>query len=145
MLDPALTWFLIGIGLLMAEMAVPGLVLGFFAIGAWFVALLTWIGVTPSLNAQIFTFTLSSIGSLLLLRRYVKGWFVGDEGRDELADEFIAKEVSVLEAIPGGHATGKVELKGADWKARSTSPIPAGSLARVIERDGLCLVVEPLD
>lgn len=39
---------------------------------------------------------------------------------------------------------GVVYINGEEWTARSSSPIPAGQPVRVIARDGLVLVVEPL-
>jgi membrane-bound ClpP family serine protease len=37
-LRPELIWFLVGLLLLFVEMAIPGFVIGFFALGAWIVA-----------------------------------------------------------------------------------------------------------
>jgi len=38
-MSPALIWFLIGIGFLIAELALPGFVLIFFCLGSWVAAL----------------------------------------------------------------------------------------------------------
>jgi len=37
--DPAVIWFLIGLGLLLLELVLPGLVILFFGAGAWVTAL----------------------------------------------------------------------------------------------------------
>ena len=37
--DPAVIWFLVGLGLLLLELALPGLVILFFGAGAWVTAL----------------------------------------------------------------------------------------------------------
>ena len=47
-----LIWFLLGMVLLIAELAMPGIVLLFFGIGAWVTALLLWLGVIDSLAAK---------------------------------------------------------------------------------------------
>jgi membrane protein implicated in regulation of membrane protease activity len=140
-------WFLLGAALLLSEFVVPGLVVAFFGVGAWITAMLTWMGIISDPSTQAVVFAVSSLVVLFLLRRYLKEWFSGGEvhGGDTLDDEFIGKEVRVLKDIPGGHELGKVELKGAEWRAISSTPIPAGALARVIERKDLSLIVEPIN
>ena len=44
-MDSATIWFLIGLGLVLAEFAVPGVILVFLGVAAWIVALLDWAGV----------------------------------------------------------------------------------------------------
>lgn len=43
------------------------------------------------------------------------------------------------------HADGSVQVAGELWSARSEQPIAAGSLIRVLKRDGFVLVVEKTD
>lgn len=125
---------------------VPGVVLVFFGMAAWFVALLAWSGLVGDTTMQLLVFVIASPLLLFGLRRYVKGWFVGDSDKNnqDMLEEFLGREVKVLADIPGGQATGKVELKGAEWRARSGTAISRGCLARVTERDGLVLIVQPL-
>lgn len=146
MIETHTLWFLIGAALLLSEFIVPGLVVAFFGIGAWITAVLTWMGVIEDPSLQAIVFAVSSVVVLLLLRRYFKAWFSGGEssGGDSLDDEFIGKEVRVLQDIPGGHERGKVELKGAEWRAISEEPISAGNLVLVIDRKDLTLIVEPI-
>jgi len=40
---------------------------------------------------------------------------------------------------------GTVYVGGEEWTARSQDPIPAGMPVRVIGRDGLVVVVEPVE
>ena len=54
-MDPAIIWFLIGLGLILAEFAVPGVILVFIGIAAWIVALLAWVGV-ESFSVQLWVF-----------------------------------------------------------------------------------------
>ncbi|MEO0415034.1 MAG: NfeD family protein [Verrucomicrobiota bacterium] len=142
-MDTAWIWFLIGLGLILAEFAVPGVVLVFFGVAAWIVAIFDWIGV-DSLTVQLLIFSISSVLLLFVARRYVKSWFRGDEkgGGADLESEFVGKVVTVVAPI-AANDYGKVELKGAQWKAFSTAALKAGDLAQVTQRDGLCLHVEP--
>lgn len=142
-MDSAIIWFLIGLGLIMAEFAVPGIILVFIGAAAWVVALLDWMGV-DSLNVQLWVFGLVSIGLVVFARRYVKSWFTGKEssGASDLDEEFVGQVVMVVKAIADGRE-GLVELKGAQWKAVSESDFKEGDRAEVVERDNLTLKVVP--
>ena len=72
--DPAVIWFLIGLGLLLLELILPGLVILFFGIGAWITALVCAIA-DINLNWQIFIFLVASLLGLVLLRKYLKKRF----------------------------------------------------------------------
>lgn len=142
--SPELIWFLAGLGLILAEFVVPGVVLVFFGLGAWVAALAAWLGLEGT-SLQAAVFMLASLAFLFGLRRFVKGWFLG-ETKDKgaaMLEEFIGKEVVVSSEIPGGLKTGKVELKGAEWNARAATFLPKGACAVVESRDGLVLVVSP--
>tara|TARA_R110002096_G_scaffold40688_10_gene110360 strand:+ start:1435 stop:1869 length:435 start_codon:yes stop_codon:yes gene_type:complete len=142
-MDPAIIWFLIGLGLILAEFAVPGVILVFIGIAAWIVALLAWVGV-ESFSVQLWVFGLMSLGLVAFARRYVKSWFSGKESNEDggLDEEFVGKVVTVLSAIEKG-GFGLVEHKGAQWKAISESSLAEGDLAEVIARDNLTLEVKP--
>jgi membrane-bound serine protease (ClpP class) len=51
----------------------------------------------------------------------------------------------VGEAKSAIHQDGNIYVAGELWSARSDKEIPAGSQARVLERDGFTLVVEKID
>lgn len=140
-MDPAIIWFLIGLVLIIAELVVPGVILVFIGVAAWIVAILDWCGV-ESFSIQMWVFGLVSIGLVVFARRYVKDWFRGSETTAEghVDEEFVGKIVTVIESIEPGDF-GKVELKGAQWKAFSDVSLAAGSKAEVIARDNITLQV----
>ena len=142
-MDSAISWFLIGLGLILAELAVPGIILIFFGIAAWIVAILDWCGV-ESFSVQLWVFGLTSLALVLFVRRFVKDWFLGSQrtAKGSVDEEFVGKIVNVIEAIEPGDF-GKVELKGAHWKAFSDFSIAAGDKAEVIARDNITLEVKP--
>jgi len=142
--DPTLIWFLIGIGLLFLEFAAPGLVILFFGIGGLITSLTSYLEITDNLQSQLLTFCIASVLSLILLRKFLKTWFVGNSENetDEMRTEFIGKTVKVTSDIPDGPGLGKVELKGADWNAKSDRSHAEGDMVTVVERDGLTLTVE---
>lgn len=142
--DTKTLWFIAGLVLILLEFVAPGVIIVFFGVGAWIVAAGMWIGLIDSVPAQCFTFAISSLLLLFVLRRYVTSWFVGGSSNGgDVEEEFVGKKVRVIHAIGGGEDTGKVELKGAEWRARCDTALDPGSHAIVIGRDGLLLVVKP--
>ena len=101
-LTPEVIWFLVGLFLLVMEFMLPGLIIGFFGVGAWIVAivcLMTDIGI----NAQLGIFIASSVLSLLVLRRWLKGVFLGHAGsKQDLTqnlEEYVGQRAVVKEKI----------------------------------------------
>jgi len=146
-LDPVLVWFLLGLGLILSEFALPGVILVFFGLGAWLTSLTSWTGVTPGWSSQLLTFAVSSVVLLLLLRRRLRLRFFGHVGGtqdpshnlDDLAGEAVVVTTAV---VPGG-GDGRVEYKGAEWRARAEVPLAVGDAAVVTAVDGITLVIRP--
>ena len=95
--DPAVIWFLIGLGLLLLELVLPGLVILFFGVGAWITALVCAL-TDINLNWQIFIFLVASLLGLVLLRRYLKKRFFGraDKETQDQLEEFIGRKARAV-------------------------------------------------
>ncbi|MES2599075.1 MAG: NfeD family protein [Verrucomicrobiota bacterium] len=144
--EPCILWFIVGLVLILAEFFVPGIILIFIGMGAWVTSLTSWLGLTTTLASQTAVFALSSIVLLVGLRRFFKDWFMGRSQTgtaNEVDEEFIGKEARVVSAI-SPQVTGKVEFKGAQWNARSTSVLGRGDMVLITARDGLMLIVTAL-
>jgi membrane protein implicated in regulation of membrane protease activity len=143
-LKPELIWFLVGLLLLLAEFVIPGLVIFFFGVGAWIVALCCGI-FDPGINTQLIVFIVSSVLSLVLLRTWLKGIFMGHSSdQQELTEdiaEFRGKRVTVKTEITP-QKPGKVEFNGADWTATADASIPAGTTAEITGKESLTLKVK---
>ena len=144
-LSPTLIWFLVGLALALLELAAPGVILVFFGLGAWIAAITTAIGITPTLWSQLVVFTLSSVLSLFLLRRWIRNRFLGYEGdsRDGTVDldDFVGKTVKVTRAVSPGSREGRVEFKGAEWTAVADEALAEGDLVKIVAMDGITLKV----
>jgi membrane protein implicated in regulation of membrane protease activity len=146
-LKPELIWFLIGLVLLVIEFVTPGLIIGFFGAGAWIVAIICLFSayVHSSINAQLIIFIIASVLSLLLLRKWLKGMFIGHvkSKQDTTKDlnEFIGERAVVKEKITP-KAVGKIELHGTNWIARADEEIAAGTVVEIIAEDNLTLKVK---
>jgi len=140
---PEVVWFIIGLVLFLLELIIPGFVIFFFGVGAWVTALLCLIA-DPGLNLQAIVFAVSSVLSLLGLRKMIqkKFFYSKDELSKEVEDEFSGREaIALIDMEPGKN--GKVEFKGTQWSAESESPIREGDRVIIKEKQNFKLIVEP--
>ncbi len=141
---PEIVWFIIGLVLFLLELVLPGFVIFFFGVGAWLTALLCLIA-NPGINLQVIVFAVTSVLSLLALRKMIqKRFFYTKEGLSEsVEDEFTGKEaLAITDFEPG--KTGKVDFKGTTWKAESESPIHVGQRVIIKSKENFKLIVEPI-
>jgi inner membrane protein len=140
---PEIFWFIIGLGLFLLELVIPGFFIFFFGLGAWVTALVCLIG-EPGTNPQIIIFAITSVLSLIGLRRIIqkKFFYSSSNQSEEVEDEFTGKEALATTDF-GGNKNGKVEFKGTTWQAESTSEIKDGQRVIIIEKDSFKLLVEP--
>ena len=140
---PEVIWFIIGLALFLLELVLPGFVIFFFGVGAWVTALLCLIA-DPGLNLQAIVFAVTSILSLVALRKIIqkKFFYTKDELSKDVEDEFSGREaIAINDFGPGKN--GKVEFKGTQWKAESVSPIREGEKVIIKEKENFKLIVEP--
>ena len=145
-LRPELIWFVVGVVLLVAEFVVPGLIIAFFAVGAWIVAGVCLV--TPiSLDAQLGLFIVSSVVALVGARRWVRGMFSGfaTQRQDANVDlnDYVGQRAVVTSAITPKLA-GRVELHGTHWTARADEAIAAGTVVEVTAKSSATLTVKPV-
>ena len=140
--NPAVIWFLIGLGLLLLELIIPGLVIVFFGVGAWITAICYAI-FKPDTDIQILIFLVSSLLGLIGLRKALKKRFFNkkDEEIDLLLEEFIGKKATVVKDFKDG--IGKVEFKGSQWSAESEAELKKGDIVIIEKKESLTLFVKP--
>ncbi len=140
---PELLWFFIGLVLFLLELVIPGFFIFFFGLGAWVTALVCLIG-EPGTNLQIVIFAVTSVLTLIALRRIIQKKFFYSKGNqsEEVEDEFTGKEALALTEI-GPDKRGKAEFKGTTWKAESKSEIKEGQTVIIVEKENFTLTVKP--
>lgn len=139
--NPAVIWFLIGFGFFLLEFIVLGLILFFFAVGAWIIAILL-LFTDLSINAQLLIFVGSSILTLVLFRRWLKKLiWTTKESHEVIEDEFLGKTGEAETSISLGN-NGKVYFKGTSWDARSDDTIKKGDPVTIIGNDSILLIVK---
>ncbi len=140
---PELFWFFIGLVLLLAELVIPGFFIFFFGFGAWVTALVCLIW-EPSINLQMIIFAITSVLSLVALRRMIQKRFFDHDSRDseKVEDEFTGKEAVAANDF-GLEKVGKVSFKGTTWLSESKYQIKEGQRVIIMEKDNFKLIVEP--
>jgi len=141
-------WAITGIVLIFIEFFIPGLVIIFFGAGALVTALLSFIiGDLFSLPLQLLTFTITSLLSLLLLRKYMKNVFKGKLESENDGTNFnieIGKVVPVVEFIQPGEVGGKVKYQGTIWNAQSDISVAPGESVKITGSRNLTLFVKKI-
>lgn len=141
--NPIVIWFLVGLVMLLMEMATPGLVFLFFGVGAWIVVVLLLL-LKISLNAQLGIFLIASLLSLALFRNILKKTFHGHEANEQelekVLDEFSGHKATVIQRIDP-ESGGKVEFKGSQWEAEAKEEIDEGEVVKILSKDNLTLKV----
>ena len=145
-LQPEIIWFLVGLVLLIFEFILPGLIIAFFGVGACVVAL-TCLFIDIGINTQLIIFIIASVLSLLCLRKWLKGIFLGHTGSKqnlkENLDEFVGQKAVVKKKIVP-KAGGKVEFHGTNWLAQADEEIAEGVMVQIISKDNITLKVKSL-
>ena len=144
--NPVLIWFILGSALCLVELALPGLIIFFFGLGAMLTAVLVWMIPLP-LSLQLLSFLVFSLALLLLLRNRFSTIFVGRNKTpgtsDEYLEGFVGMNAVVIQEIKQGIA-GKVEFRGSSWPAVSDQAISKGDNVEITGRDNITLRVKPL-
>ncbi|MFB0553611.1 MAG: NfeD family protein [Phycisphaerae bacterium] len=143
-LRPEIIWFLIGLVLLIMEFVLPGLIIAFFGVGAWIVALVCLI-TDIGINTQLIIFIVASVLSLLFLRKWLKGIFIGHsvskQDLKEDLEEFIGQKAVVKEKITP-KAGGKVEFHGTNWLAEADEEIAVETIVEIVGKENITLKVK---
>jgi membrane protein implicated in regulation of membrane protease activity len=140
-LNAAVIWIIIGFVLFLLEFVLPGLILFFFAVGAWIVAILC-LFLDLSINEQLIIFLISSVVTILLLRKWLsKILWKRKHSTELLEDEFLGKTAKAETAISPGE-NGKVDFKGTTWQAASEDTIEKGENVIIIGNESILLHVK---
>jgi membrane protein implicated in regulation of membrane protease activity len=144
-LDPALYWLIIGVMLFFLELALPGFILFFFAVGALVTAMVAWL--TPiSIAWQLGLFIVASLGTLLALRDIIQRnlFATASAEQEEDKDEILAvpgDKCVVSMTIPPP-AEGRIKYSGTFWRATADELIEEGEIVSVVRQDGIVIHVE---
>ena len=139
--NAAVIWIIIGFVLFLLEFVLPGLILFFFAVGAWIVAILC-LFIDLTINEQLIIFFFFFFFTILLLRKWLsKILWKRKHSTELLEDEFLGKTAKAETAISPGEI-GKVDFKGTSWQAASKDTIEKGENVIIIGNESILLLVK---
>lgn len=137
-------WLVIGLLLVLAELATPGgFFVMFFGVAALIVGALAGLGIGGPMWVQLLMFSVISVASLLLFRTRLLRSMQVDPQAPEV--DSLVGEIGELEGAIAPGQIGKIEVRGAAWSARNSTSaeLPRGMRCRVVRVKGLMLDVEP--
>ncbi len=134
-----LIWAIVGIAAAIVELLTP--FFGFiFVTAAALVA-----GIAASLHlpvfGQVIVFSIALFLFLWLVRPPIAARLAGSRGVPSRMERLAGSEGRVTEPIDPVLGTGRVNVAGEDWAARSRQAIPAGATVVVEGADGIVLHV----
>jgi membrane protein implicated in regulation of membrane protease activity len=140
-MDLLIYWIIAGLLMLIMELFIPGIVIGFFGAGALLAGLVGWIFDIPW-QAEVIIFLVSSLLMLQFMRKYIIKK-LNKKDRSGETEDIIGAEALVVEKITP-QIPGKVQFRGSLWKAESKEEIEPETRVRIIGRRSIVLIVKPI-
>jgi len=133
-------WTLAGFFFLALEFVATTMHSAFFAAGAFLVAILVALHAGGPLWAQLLTFTLFSLATLLLIRPLVVKKL--NLSRTVVVDTMVGEEAIAMQDLAVA-AVGKAEMRGSTWNAKNVgeTALSRGQRCKVERVEGLVLHV----
>lgn len=140
-LSPALAWGILGLILIIAEVFTASFVLVFFGVAALLVAALAAIGF-GNFTLQMLLFAAASLGSLLLFRSKLMGYFHATA--QTVMDE---NQVLQLTSDVPANGTGQISYQGTMWTAVNPTnhSFHQGDKAVIERMDGVKIILRHPD
>lgn len=140
-------WFVLGILLMLSELALPAFAALWFGIGAIMVGVLYWMFPMMGFTTQIVTWIILSVLCTLLWFKFIKPLSI-DKTKAGLSREATIGQVGMVIQIHLQHDLIKVRfpmpvLGSDEWNCRTLAPVHVGDRVRVVEISGNDLVVKP--
>ncbi len=134
----SLSWLAVALVAAVIEVSVPHFGCAFVSAGAVAAAAAAFFGY--GVAAQIGTFVVVMTVSLVALRQNLLAR-LGGQGVPSRTEPLVGRHGQVTHDIDPTLGTGRINVGGEDWAARSTEPLPSGTRIRVVAADGIVLEV----
>ncbi len=140
-------WWFIGLILVLAEFLLPGLVVVFLGLGAFFVAVLTHFGIISGIVQELIAWFVSSLFFLFTLRFVIILYYPSDTKKENVNedDEVIGQIVILIEGITE-NKKGRIKHSDSTWPAMSENGenIKTGEEVEIVGRDNLTWIVKKI-
>lgn len=132
-------WLVVGIALMLAELAIPAFFIVWFGLGAVLVGLLLILAPSLSLTTQLLLWTVASVGMTVMWFRV----FRTDVHKTRIGQTSGAAigEIGLLTSMVAPYQPGQVRFQkpvlGAEqWECRADDTIASGERVRVVSVEG---------
>ncbi len=139
-----LCWLLLAAVFIILEIASLGLTSIWFAGGAFVAAIAGALG--GGIAIQVICFVVVSV-VLLIFTRPVAARYLDANIEKTNSEALIGQFAVVLQEINNLESTGQAKVNGMEWTARTRENavvIPAGESVKIVEIQGVKLIVEPV-
>jgi membrane protein implicated in regulation of membrane protease activity len=146
--NPIIIWGCIGLVLMLAELVIPGGIVILLGGACLVVASALGIGLVEGIVQSLTLWFIASIVLLLGFRQVTQKLVGGDSHVDNTDEELdiYNKIALVKETIGPAQHAGRIEFQGTEWSALGDgSEIAAGTQVRIICRENIGLIVEPVN
>ena len=138
-------WVLLGVGLMLLEIALPSFTALWFGLAAIVVGALLFVLPETELSVQVIVWTLLSSLLTWLWFRYLKPLSI-DKTKAGLSREAIVGEVGQVLEVPTDHRRGKLRfpapvLGSDEWLIISRDDLAIGDRVKVVDVSGNSLIV----
>lgn len=145
-----LEWILFILGgiLLLAEIVIPGGVVGLLGLNALLTGGLVYFGLLESIPAIMITWFGLSLGSYMVARPTLTRLLGGETSYKPPVEELEAMDqiVEVVETVSSESNLGRIRFQGISWQAMCLEgSIPRGASAKIKYRDNLTYIVEQVE
>ena len=137
-------WWVLGIVLIILEVFAPGAIFLWLGVAAGVVGVILMLIPTVSWEWQLLIFSVISVLSIVLWRRYLKdNPTQTDQPRlNRRGEQYVGRVFTLEESMDNG--MGKIRVDDTTWKV-SGGDCVSGSKVKVTGVDGVLLTVECLD
>jgi membrane protein implicated in regulation of membrane protease activity len=134
----AFVWLAVAFVAAIIEVSVPHFGFAFVGAGAIAAAVVAFLGY--GVPVQLGTFVLVLVVSIAVLRSRLLARLSG-RGVPSRTESLVGRHAIVTHDIDPTAGTGRVNVGGEDWAARSGEAIASGATVRVVGADGIVLEV----
>ena len=136
-------WVIAGIILLIAEIATPGgFILASIGLSSFGGSIMAYWNY--SFKMQLLGFSILTMVIFFGIRPFYLKYLIGLEAKVGIGiNAYIGKEYKVIEEIDNSENTGRLQIRGESWRARSDSgeKIKIDSIVKVIRIEGSTMIV----
>lgn len=138
-------WFIVSLGLFALEMAVPGVIFMWLAFAGIVVGGVVLIDPAMGWEMQFIIFSVLGIISVYAGRTYLrKNPIVSeDENLNDRGARYVGKKYTLERALVNGE--GKIRIGDSLWLVRGEFDAEVGTTVKVVDADGVVLLVEESD